>query len=150
MVAFSGRTVDAELWLKDAGALTASAACQVEGAAAVIDVGDAKVMGEIVIEVTALEIASNSEIYDIVLQGSPDANFGTDTNIQDIVGITLSAARAKRTDSDKDDVTGSYRIPFSNEYAGTVYRYLRLYCVIAGDIATGINFTARLALGHAR
>lgn len=134
-------TPDAELTLQDAGLVAASAA-----GTTIRDVGDHPMVGELEIEVTALEIASNDEIFDIILQGSPDAAFGTAGNIQELCQISLSAKEVKRSDSDKDDVIGRYVIPFRNQFGDTVYRYLRLYIVVAGTIATGINFTARIGM----
>jgi hypothetical protein len=129
---------DTLLVLKAAGLIAASAAV-----ATIVDTGGTgHFSGEIVIDVSALEIASNDEIYDIVLQGSPDAAFGTAGNIQELAAISLSAKEVKRTDSDKDDVIGRYIMPFRNEFAGTNYRYLRLYTVVAGAVATGINYAA--------
>jgi len=40
---------------------------------------------------------------------------------------------------------GRYVIPFRNEEGGTLYRYVRLSTLIAGNIATGINFSAFIA-----
>lgn len=133
------KTYDSELALKAAGVIGASAAV-----ATIVDAGDGEFKGDIVIDVTALEIASNDEIYDIVLQGSSDSDFGTDTNIEDIAQISLGCAETKRTDSNKDDATGRYTIPFSNWRNGTKLRYLRLYTVVAGTIASGggINYSA--------
>lgn len=138
-------TFDADLELKDAGLVAASAAAQVDSAAKVLDLGGGLVEGNIVIDVSALEIASNDEDYDIVAQLSPDAAFGTAANIQDWVTLNLGASETKSTDSDKDDTTGRYILPFRNEVNGTIYRYLRLYTVVVGTIATGINYKAYLA-----
>lgn len=146
------QVVDANTILKDAGALTASAACQVGGSARVIDtgasIGPSAGMGDgpltpgtIVIDVTAMDITSTNEIYDIVLQGSPDAAFGTAGNIVELATLSLGAKGPKRTDCDKDDVIGRYLLPFVNWYAGTHYRYLRLYVAIGGTTPS-INFTA--------
>jgi hypothetical protein len=33
-------------------------------------------------------------------------------------------------------------IPFRNEEGGTIFRYIRLSTLVAGTIASGINFTA--------
>ena len=98
---------------------------------------------DLVIDISALEVASD-ESYDIVLQGSPDAAFGTAGNIQDLMSIHLGHSASKRTDSDKTDVIGRIIVPVTNEFNGTIYRYLRLYVVVSGTVATGINFTARL------
>jgi len=37
---------------------------------------------------------------------------------------------------------GRYTLPFSNEDNGTFYRYVRVYTVVGGTIASGINYTA--------
>lgn len=137
-----GGTFDADLEFKDAGLIAASAAAQVDSAAQVIDVGTGLFRGQMIIDVSALEIASNDEIYDIVVQGSTVAAFATDTAIVELAQLNLSAAEVKRTDCNKDDAIGRYKILFDNENNGTYYRYLRVYTIVAGTIATGINYTA--------
>ncbi len=132
-------TTDDGLALKAAGVIAASAAV-----ATILDLGDGFVEGNIVIDVTALEIASNDEIYDIVAQLSPDAAFGTAGNIVERCSLTLCALEVTRTDAAKDAAIGRYILPFDNEFGGTLFRYLRLYTVVAGTIATGINYAARM------
>lgn len=134
-------TFDADLEFKDAGLVAASAAATVDSSAQVIDLGTGVFKGMMIIDVSALEIASNTEIYDIVIQGSPDSTF-TAATIAELAAINLSAKEVKRTDCDKDDAVGRYKIYFDNEQNGTYYRYARVYTVVAGDIATGINYTA--------
>ena len=136
-------TFDAELEFKDAGLVAASAAATVDSAAAVIDVGTGLFKGCMMLEVSALEIDSNNEIYDIVVQGSTVAAFATAGSIVELAALNLSAKEVKRTDSDKDDSTGRFKIYFDNENNGTYYRYLRVYTVVAGGgVTTGINYTA--------
>jgi hypothetical protein len=135
-------TFDSDLEFKDAGLVAASAAATVDSAAKIIDVGTGLFRGCMLFDVSALEIASNDELYDIVIQGSPDSTFGTATNIADLAAINLSAAEVKRTDCNKDDAVGRYKLYFDNEQNGTFYQYLRVYTVVAGAIATGINYTA--------
>ena len=134
-------TFDSALEFKDAGLVAASAAAQVDSAAKVVDVGTGLFKGCMILDVTALEIASNDEIYDIVVQGSPVEAF-TAAGVVELAAISLSAKEVKRTDSDKDDDTGRYKIYFDNENDGTFYRYLRVYTVVGGTIATGINYSA--------
>jgi len=134
-------TFDSELEFKDAGLVAASAAAQVDSAAKYVDVGTGLFKGCMILDVSALEIASNDEIYDIVIQGSPDTDF-TAATIADLASINLSAAEVKRTDCNKDDSTGRYKLYFDNENDGTYYRYIRIYTVVAGTIATGINYSA--------
>jgi hypothetical protein len=131
-------TSDDDLVFKTAGPIAASAAV-----ATIRDVGEGVYQGVMVIDVTALEIADNDEIYDIVIQGSPDSDFGTDTNIVDLCSITLAAAEVQRTDANADSAVGRYYLPFINMINQTTYRYLRLYTVVAGTVGTGINYTAR-------
>jgi hypothetical protein len=135
-------TFDANLEFKDAGLVAASAAATVDSAAKVIDVGEGLFRGCMIIDVSALEIASNTEIYDIIIQGSTVAAFATDTAIAELAALNLSAAEVKRSDCNKDDSTGRFKIYFDNENDGSYYRYLRVYTVVAGDVATGINYTA--------
>ena len=136
-------TFDADLEFKDAGLVAASAAATVDSAAAVIDVGTGLFRGCMIIDVTALDIDGNNEIYDIIVQGSTVAAFATAGSIVELAALNLSAKEVKRSDSDKDDAVGRYKIYFDNENNGTEYRYLRVYTVCAGaGISTGINFTA--------
>jgi len=135
-------TFDSDLEFKDAGLVATSAAAEVDSSAQIVDVGTGLFKGCMILEVTALEIASDDEIYDIVIQGSSDSDFGTAANIRELAAINLSAKEAKRTDCDEDDSTGRYKIYFDNENNGTLYRYLRLYTVVDGDIGTGINYSA--------
>jgi len=135
-------TFDANLEFKDAGLVAASAAATVDSAAKVIDVGEGLFRGCMIIDVSALEIASNTEIYDVIIQGSTVAAFATDTAIAELAALNLSAAEVKRSDCNKDDSTGRFKIYFDNENDGSYYRYLRVYTVVAGDVATGINYTA--------
>jgi hypothetical protein len=138
-------TFDSDLELKDAGLIGSSAAAQVGGVAKVLDLGTGLVEGNIVVDVSALEIADNDEIYEIVPQLTNTAAFATATAIQDGPLLNLSAKEVKRTDSDKDDATGRYIIPFRNEVGGTIYRYMRLYTYVTGTVATGVNYSAYLA-----
>jgi len=131
---------DSGLTIKAAGLVGASAAGSV-----IATFGEGFVEGNIVIDVSALEIASDNEIYDIILQLSPDAAFGTAANIREKIALNLSASEEKRSDCDADDIIGRYIVPFNNLHAGTIYPYGRIYTVVAGTIDSGgINYSARL------
>ena len=127
---------------KDAGLVDTPAAATVDATAQVIDVGTGLYAGKMIIDVSALEIADTDEIYDIVVQGSTVAAFATDASIVELAQLSLSAKEVKRTDSNKDDSTGRYKIYFDNENDGTYYRYLRVYTVVDGTMTDGINYTA--------
>jgi hypothetical protein len=141
------RPFDVDTDLKTAGLIAASAAV-----ATILDLGgstqtegQSEMRGDIVIDVSAIETDTGDEVYDIVVQGSPDSDFGTDTNIHELAAISLGGDTGKRTDCNKDDVAGRYVLPFTNFAAGTYYRYIRLYTVVTGTIATGINYIAWLS-----
>jgi hypothetical protein len=139
-------TFDADLELKDAGAITASAAAQVDGAAKILDMGAARFDGLVLINVTALDIVSNDEEYNIIVQGSSSATFASD--IENLAMLNLGATEV-RDGGAKDSVVGIYELPVTNEAADTVYRYIRIYIFIAGTTPS-INFTAFLSTqaGH--
>jgi len=141
------RTLDTLLQLKAAGLVAASAAgsliIDTKGGAASGSLGQGpEFTGEIIIDVSALEIASGDEYYTVILQGSPDANFGTAGNIVELCAISLGAKAGRLSDADKDSAIGRHRLLFTNELNGTHYRYLRIYTVVAGTVATGINYAA--------
>jgi len=140
-------TLDSTLQLKDAGAIKVSAAAQVGGSDQIIDLGAAaKVKGEVVIDATAIEIASNDEHYQIVLEGSSASDFSA--TLEPLAQVSVGAKEVippGSTAYDTDSTAGRYIMPFTNERNGTVYRYLRLYTVCTGTMATGINYTAWIA-----
>lgn len=141
---FSQRTYDASLLLKAAGLVGATA-----NGTVIIDTGGLGCLDvDLVIDVTAIETDSSDESYEIQLQGSPDANFGTAANIVYLGGISMghhSSTRLTACGQGTDDVAGRYMVPIRNEKNGTTYRYLRTRTVVAGTVATGINYTAWLA-----
>jgi len=133
-------TFDTSRQLQDAGLVAASAA-----GTRILDKGPGIGIraGVVVIDVSAIEIASNDETYTIHVQGSPDAALGTAGNIVELASLTLSAKETKLSDSDRDDATGRRFLPYINTAEdGVPLRYLRLYITVAGTVATGINFTA--------
>lgn len=131
---------DVNLILKDAGLVAASAAATVGGAAKVLDVGPALVNGLLVLDVSALELASNDELYLVRLQGSSKADFSSD--YEDLMAVEFGAAEV--TAGDKDSALGRYEKPFTNAHGGQVYRYLRLFTTVSGTVASGINYKAHL------
>ena len=133
-------TPDAEFLLKDAGLVAADAAAQVDAADKIVNLGAGRVDGRVIVDVSAIEVASGDESYRIKLQFSSSSTFasavigGTQLHLGDSSVLIGESA---------DSATGRYEIPFTNEINGTVYPYMRVYTDVAGTIATGINFTAR-------
>ena len=133
--------IDNDFILKDAGLVKADAAGTVGGDAVIADLGAGLVEGNLIIDVSAIELADNDEVYKISLQGSSSATFA-DT-IEDLAILTLGAAEV--IGGDQDSAVGRYVVPFRTERNGTTYRYVRVYCDVDGTLATGINYTAHLA-----
>ena len=132
---YSQFTYDTSLVAKTAGLLAASA----DGT--IIDLGDGLVDGFLVIDLTACEIASGNEIYTVSLEGSDVAamDSGSVCLAKKVFGnlvVPMDAALS---------ASGRYVIPFTNEEGGETFRYVRLSTLVAGTIATGINFSAFLA-----
>lgn len=88
------RTVsyDADLVLKDTGLVAASAAATVSSAAKIIDLGEGGVECDVVIDVSACEVASEDEGYRIAVQVSSDALFADDT--YEIASVQLGACES--------------------------------------------------------
>lgn len=140
------KTFDSLLELKDAYAMTVSAACQVDSSAKVLDLGTGLVEGDIIIDVSACEVASDDEKYVIGAQISSASDFASD--YYEIASLILGSAGTAAGDcipGDTDMAVGRYVLPFKNMIKdGDTKRYARLYVTISGTIATGINFTGYL------
>lgn len=131
---YSQFTYDNATLMKAAGLVAASA----DGS--IIDLGEGLFDGFLVLDVTAIEVAGGDEIYTVSVEGSSVAAM-----------TSLSVCLAKKVLGNvvvpMDNATGVGRfvVPFRNEDNGVLKRYVRLSTLVAGAIATGINFTAFLA-----
>lgn len=132
---YSQFTYDAATSLKSAGLVAASE----DGT--ILDIGAGMVDGYLVIDLSACEIATGNEIYTISLEGSNVAAMtsGSVCLAKKVFGnlvVPMDAALS---------AAGRYVVPFRNEEGGTLYRYVRLSTLVAGTVATGINFSAFIA-----
>ncbi len=129
------KTYDAATSLKAAGLVAASAAQPT-----IVDLGPAFMEADLVLDVSALEVATGDEIYTISLEGS---------NVLDMSSGSVELARTvlgnNPAPADADTNLGRHVVPFTNQLEGVYYRYVRLHVTVAGTIATGINFTAFIA-----
>lgn len=127
---------DDALSLRDAGLLAATTT-----ETTILDLGAGLVDGNLVIDVSAIEVASGNEKYTIHLEGSNVAAMTSGS-------VTLANIPLGNATDPADAATGVGRfvVPFRNEQNGTNYRYVRIYTLAAGTIATGINFAAFLAM----
>ncbi|GFK92219.1 hypothetical protein NNJEOMEG_00041 [Fundidesulfovibrio magnetotacticus] len=134
---------DSTFIMKDAGLVSGSGAALVGGSAKIASIGTGRVDARLVVDVTALEIASNDEAYAIAVQGSDTADFSTGSpKIEELAVLNLGAAEV--IGGNQDSTTGRYELPFSNVKGGVAYPYVRVFTTVAGAVATGINFTARI------
>lgn len=123
--------------LKDAGLVAATAAATVASVAKVLDLGSGVVKGHVVVDVSAIEVATGDEGYRIEVQGSNSSTFASGVVMLAILHLGDSSVNFESADSS----TGRYLVPVRNEKNGTVYRYMRLNTRIVGTIATGINYS---------
>lgn len=137
-------TFDYDLRLKDAGLIAADDIAQVGGSDQILDLGASRVDGRVIIDATAVEVASGDERYDIGLQFSASSTFASGV-VQGPIQPLGDAATL--VSADTDNGTGRYELPFTNEINGTVYRYMRMVIDVTGTIATGVNFTANVVRG---
>jgi hypothetical protein len=133
--------IDVQHIMKDAGLVAADAAAQVDGADKIVDLGNGLVEGKLIVDVTAIEIADGDEAYRIAIQGSANADFSS--TIEELASVELGAAAV--LGGDQDSTTGRFQVPFRTEKNGTIYPYVRVYCEVAGTVATGIDFSAYLS-----
>lgn len=133
---------DAEMVLADAGtAGTATFVPDIDSADQILDLGPARMEGVLVVDVTAVEIASNDELYTFTLQGSTAAAFTAGT-IQNLAMLDFGATEVRKGAA-IDSSVGRYEMWFCNEQDDITYRYLRLHVTVSGTIdTTGITFGA--------
>ncbi len=149
------RSFDAATELKDAGLIAASAAAQVGGSDQILDLAaddgvdgeptgsvGVRIDGSVIIDIAEIEIATGDEVYDIVAQVSDSPTFAS--GVVNVGGLNIGDA-AVTDGAAADGVPGRYEFGITNEQNGRAYRFLRLFTVVAGTIATGIDYTAHFA-----
>ena len=136
------RTFDADLELKDAGLVAASAAGEVNSVAQILDIGTGYWESDVIIDVSACEVDTGDELYQIGIQISSKSDFSSD--IYEVA--TLKLGDASVLPGDVDMGAGRYVLKCTNAIAENVTkRYARVYTTVSGTIATGINYTAYMS-----
>jgi hypothetical protein len=128
-------TFDTALVVKATGLIAASEA------GSILDLGEGLFDGFLVVDLTAVEVANGDETYAVSMEGSTVAAMDSES----VALATKQFGVAVAPMDDNLTALGRYVIPFRNEDGGEVQRYVRLYTLVAGTIATGINFSAFLA-----
>lgn len=144
---------DANMLLADnAAALTATGYAQAAGADGMLDLGgnqgvtpkqQARMDAMLVVDVTALNIATGDEDYRLVTAFSNDPLFGAG-NVQQGPSQVLGKGAHLDVPNGVDSVIGRVELPFSNEILGVIYEYVKLYAVVAGTNPS-ISFQAFVA-----
>lgn len=108
---------------------------------AVVDLGAGRFTGMLALDISALDVSSGDEKYGICLFGSNDNAFGNG-NVDLLAYHDLAAASSGRIVATilaaSPTVPAAGRagsiiaLPFTNYMQGFVYRYAKLYAVIAG------------------
>lgn len=136
---------DANLQFSDnSAAYTASGFLQSGGADGVIDLGGNQGTSPVqqargdfvaVLDVTAITVSgTNTYQIDIVLSNDPA--FLTGNVIAG--GIQLGKGTSLRVSGQADSVTGRYELMFSNNLAGSIYEYMKVYLTGANSPSISI------------
>lgn len=122
--------------------LTATGVVQFAAANVQLDLGDGYYEGDLVVDVSAIDTASNDEAYTLHLEGG--AVSGLASGAVDILAMKRLEDPAAVGGLGRQNVehgVGRYVIPFNNMVAGVMYRYLQLSATIAGTTPS-ITFSA--------
>lgn len=115
---------DSLLELKDSYAQTSDAAWNVDAVAKIIPIGDARFDAMAVIDLTAIAIDGNDEVYNLIIQGSTASDFSSD--VVNLAVLNLGATEVAAGGAE-DAVIGAYELPFNNCYNGEYQNYIRGY-----------------------
>lgn len=133
-------TYDNALLMKDAGAITADAPAQVAAANKILDLGLARVDARLVVDVSAIDVASADESYNLKFQLSNSSTFASGVIGQGCIALGAAAVLIGESAA---SVVGRYELGICNEVNGTLYRYARLYTDVGGTTPS-INYTGFL------
>lgn len=96
----------------------------------VIDFGAGRIDGSWVMDVSAIAIDGNDELYSFHLEGSNVSDFASGVEL--LASMHLGATEV-RPGGAIDSTIGRYAKDFSNEVNGVEYRYARIRLITAGS-----------------
>ncbi len=151
---------DANTQLSDnSAAYTASGYLQSGGADGIVDLGgnqgatvtlpsiddlatytpqQARIDATLILDVTAITV-SGTQTYQFDIMVSNDPSFATG-NVVCAGGIQLGKGSSLRGGvAQKDSVTGRYEVPFTNNIAGSLYQYLKVYLTAANTPSISVG-----------
>lgn len=104
---------------------------QVSSADAIINVGDGLFAAVLWMDISAIEVSgTDNEVYDIIVQGSLSATFADD--VATLAVKKLGDKDAVGANVTVDSTAGIYQLYFDNEFANTIYPYLRVHVATSG------------------
>jgi hypothetical protein len=124
--------------LKDAGAVTSSGYAEVDASAKVVNLGSGLMRMNLIIDISALDISSDDELYCIHLMGGSDASF-----TQQVSLASKELGHNASLQGNRDSKISRIILPVQNEQGGTVFPYVRIRHVISGT-SPSINYIARI------
>lgn len=106
-----------------------------------VGAGEAYEKGRMIVDISAIKITANDELYEFVLMGSDDAAFsGTE---EELARFHVGAMETI-IGTDVDSTIGRYVTPYTNERNGRYYRYAKLYVDVGASSSPSISFSAHL------
>ena len=137
----SGYIFDSLLELEDgAAAIITSGA-----GSTIIDLGEAHVTGDIVLDISAIDTVTGDELYTIYVEVSDDPAVAT--GVEHVASIELGGVTGAAGSRDVATDAGRYIIPFQNQMNDRQYRYVNLQLVIGG---TSPSITMQAYLSKAK
>ena len=124
--------------LKDAGAVASSGYGQVGGSDRVVNLGSGLIRGNLILDISVINIYNNDEIYQIFLMGGDDTDFSREVSL-----ACIEIGANEVAEGNLDAKAGRLILPFQNEFEGVVYPFVRVRHVIAGTTPS-ITYTARM------
>ncbi len=102
--------------------------------------GVAVFRGDVVIDISALAIDGNDELYDFIIEGSDSLAFTTGDQ-EELQRLSVGALETLSVDNDVDSDAGRYILPITNHRNTRVYRFIRLNVEHTGA-TTSITYKA--------
>lgn len=128
------RVVDAETILHDSDSqISSSAVGQVDGSDQVVDLGEADVQLQMVVDVHSLKHSAEDEEYTLILEGCNTEDFSTGSpDIAPLATLPLHHGSEHLGESNVDGPTGRHILPVNNRYGEERYRFVRLNRILGG------------------
>ncbi len=145
--------VDDDLMLRASAVLATAAYCTYGAATPVtLDLGGGFTEGKMVVDVSAVDknfaTSGSNQIVDFIIRASNRSSF--DGGFVPLARFRLGSVFAAESVKDSGlggassgtTQTGRFVTPWTNDFGGTIYQYIRVRVLFAGTFQTGITFSA--------